>query len=399
MSVRFEARIRRGCALCAAGILACLGALARPLVAQDPLTWEQVRDRLARNNPTLAASRTGIEENRANEITAGLRPNPVLSFVADQFRIFNPIRFSRFRTRRSPRISASFSSGVNKRELRVESAELAPSISRTDPADLERQLTFKLRDAFNRTLQAKSVLEVANDNLGYYDQVIKVNQQRFQAGDISRADMDRVELQRVQFESDIVSAQVNLRTAKIDLLALMNEHTPVETFEITGPFDFNENILLKDELHQAALDERPDLKSASTVIDKAHTDHKLAIANGSRDPDFGLEYQRTQSDNTVGIGVSIPIRIFDRNQGEKARTQLEIRRTEQARTGLTNTVLRDVDSAYEQLESVRKLLRPYRDGTCRRRRACGTRSRSLTSAAARRCWNFSMRRKHTAICN
>jgi cobalt-zinc-cadmium efflux system outer membrane protein len=332
-----------------------------PVAAQSALTWEQVLDRLRLNNPGLLASRISIQESRANEVTAGLRPNPVFSVVTDQFRVFSPNPLQPFQNAQlTPTISQLWERR-NKRELRVESARLATTISGTDSRDLERQLTFSLRDAFNRTLLAKSVLELATENLAYYDRVIAVNRQRFEAGDISRADMDRVELQRIQFESDLVNARVNLRTAKLDLLALLNDRNPVDSFDIAGPFDFSDKILLPDELHQATLDSRPDLQSAATAIQKARADHKLAWANGSWDPDLGLEYQRSGPDNTAGVFVSIPLRIFDRNQGEKARTELEIRRTEQLRTGLVTSAFHDVDSAYQQLDSVRLLLRPYRD--------------------------------------
>ena len=342
------------CSIVATGLASMCSAQPRPL------TWNEIRERFRGNNPNLLAGETGIQESRAIEVTAGLRPNPTLSFVADEFRILHPNPLQPFHNSQiTPVISQLFERG-NKRQLRVDSARFATRIASTDQADLERNLTFNLRDAFNRLLQAKALLEMANTNLGYYDQVLKVNQERFRAGDIAKVDLQRLELQRVQFETDIENAQVSLRMAKIQLLALMNDKTAVESFDITGDFEYKETILLPQELHQMAMDARPDLQSASTAIDKARADNKLAWANGSTDPTFGLEYQRTQPDNTLGLSVDIPIRIFDRNQGEKARTSLEIRRTEQLKAGLTLGILRDVDSAYAQVDSVRSLLRPYR---------------------------------------
>jgi outer membrane protein, heavy metal efflux system len=219
-----------------------------------------------------------------------------------------------------------------------------------------------LRMAFVQMLQAKSILEVAGDNLNYYDEVIRVNGERLKAGDISQSDFDRIQLQRVQFETDLVTAQVNLRTAKITLLSIMNDRsTSVDALDVAGDFDFKETIVLPQELRQAALDARPDLTTATTAVRKAQVDKKLAWANGSWDPTVGLEYQRTQPDNTAGISVGLPIRIFDRNQGEKARTQLEIQRAEKVRDAIIASIFRDVDSAYATVESTRQLLRPYRD--------------------------------------
>lgn len=329
--------------------------------AQQPLSWEEVRGRFRQNNPALLAQQTFVEESKANEVTAGLRPNPQLSFLADQFRIFNPNPLVPFQNAQITPVLSQLIERRNKRHLRVASARFATSAASTDLADQERQLVFNLRDAFNRILQGKSLLQLAQDNLAYYDKVIAVNRERYKAGDISQNDLMRVELQRVQFESDLVNAQVNLRTAKIGLLALMNEQRPVDSFDIRGDFSFKENILLLDELRQQALQSRPDLQSAATAIDKARNDHQLAWANGSTDPDISFEYQRTQADNTAGIGVNVPIRIFDRNQGEKARTSLEIRRSGQLRDNIVAGIYRDVDSAVASVQSVVSLLKPYRD--------------------------------------
>ena len=332
------------------------------LSAQQALTWEQVHERFLANNPIVSASRIFVRESEANQVTAGLRPNPQLAVVLDQYRIFRPNPLQPFQNAQWTSTVSELFERRHKRELRVESAKLATSGATTDELDLERQLTFSLRGAFIQALQAKSILELAAENLKYYDEVIRVNRERLKAGDIAQSDFDRIELQRAQFESDLVNAQVNLRTARITLLAIINEpSTPVDSFDVAGEFDFKETILLPQELHQAALDARPDLQSATTAVNKAKVDNKLAWANGSWDPSLGLEYQRTQPDNTAGVSLALPIRIFDKNQGEKARTSLEIQRAQKIREGIVTGVYHDVDSAYETVESTRRLLRPYRD--------------------------------------
>jgi cobalt-zinc-cadmium efflux system outer membrane protein len=194
-----------------------------------------------------------------------------------------------------------------------------------------------------------------------------VNRDRFNAGDIARVDLDRLELQRVQYESDVETSAVGLRTAKIQLLTLLNDRTPVEQFDITGPFDFMEPGIPLDDLRRMALETRPDLKAAMEAINKAQTDHRLAIANGSTDPTFSGWYTHNASfnnpfaDNTVGASISIPLRIFDRNQGEKLRTQLDIGRNEQLRQATVAQVFSDIDSAYSTLISNVTLLRPYKE--------------------------------------
>ncbi len=331
------------------------------LFAEPPLSWDQVRERCEKNNPNLQAGELLIHEARADQITAGLRPNPVFSSINDQFLFFNTDKFKPFGTSQWTESVTQLLERRRKRPLRIESARLGTAIAASDQLDLKRQLLFELRDAFVRTLQAKALVDLARENLAHYDKVLEVNRRRFQAGDIAQVDLTRLELQRAQFESDLVNASVNLRTAKIALLALMNERQPVDAFDVEGDFAYHEPAITLDDARHSALDARPDLKSAAQAIDKARTDNKLAWANGSTDPDFYLEYQRTQSDNTMGFGVTIPLRIFDRNQGEKARTEIEITRAERNRQAVTAAILRDVDSAFATLSSVRDLILPYRD--------------------------------------
>src|SRR5947209_16934149 len=312
-------------------------AISLPAAAQAPLSWEQVLQRFEQNNPALIAGQTNVEETRANEITAGLKPNPQLSLTSDQWNLFHTDPYRPFAFSQTIVSVTQLIERRQKRPLRVESAGLATSIAGSDQVDAQRQLVFTLRDAVVRLLQAKSVLELAQDNLKYYQQVIEVNRRRFEAGDLARADFDRIALQRAQYESDLENAKVNLRTAKITLLSMMNEKRPVEEFDVTGIFDFSNKILLTDELHQAALDSRGDIRSAETNIRKAQVDNRLAWANGSWDPTVGGDYTLVGSDHTVGIDLNIPLRIFDKNQGEKARTAIEIKRSQQFRDSVVNS--------------------------------------------------------------
>jgi cobalt-zinc-cadmium efflux system outer membrane protein len=335
--------------------------------AQQALTWDQVRNRFEQNNPTLLADKLNIDESRAEELTAFLRPNPTFSLSADGTQIApNKGVWEPFAgTFESPSISYLLERR-HKRDLRRESAKKATLIAESSHADLERTLIFNLRSAFVSTLQAKAVLQLAKDSLAYYDHVLDIGRNRFDAGDIAQIDLDRLELQRVQYESDEQTAEVNLRTAKIQLLTLLNDRTPIEQFDVDGPFDFNDQLLPRDEFRKIALDTRPDLKAAVEALDKAQTDHKLAIANGSTDPTFSVWYTHNSSTNnpfatnTLGVSVSVPLRVFDRNQGEKLRTQLDITRNERLREAAEAQVLSDVDSGYATLESNVVLLRPYK---------------------------------------
>jgi cobalt-zinc-cadmium efflux system outer membrane protein len=331
--------------------------------AQKALTWQEVRDKFEAANPSLRAGQIGIDESRAQEITAYLRPNPGLGLTIDQIDPFNGgPSHSTFGTILSLAAVSYLHERQHKRELRQESARDATTIATSSQADLERNLIFSLRTAFVQTLQGKAVLDLAKENLKYYDRVLEVNRDRYEAGGIAQVDLDRLELQRVQYESDLQTAEVNLRTAKIQLLSLLNDRTPVEQLDVSGPFDFSDQIAALDTIRQGALDTRPDLKAALQSIDKAKTDHRLAIADGSTDPILGFDVGRNPPiDQYIGFSVSIPLRIFDRNQGEKLRSALDIDRNEKLAEAARTQVFSDVDSAYATVQSTVILLQPYKD--------------------------------------
>ena len=180
-------------------------------------------------------------------------------------------------------------------------------------------------------------------------------------------DLNRLVLQRAQFETDFENATVNLRTAKIQILTLLNDRTPVEQFDVNGTFDFTETLIPLEQYRSIALASRPDLKETMENVELAKTQHQLAVANGSTDPTYSVWYTQNPSFNnpfdnqTIGFSVSIPLRIFDRNQGEKERTEIDIRRNQRLQDAASAQVFSDVDSAYATIRSTVNLLRPYKD--------------------------------------
>jgi cobalt-zinc-cadmium efflux system outer membrane protein len=339
-------------------------------LAQSPFTWQQIRDRFEAANPTLKAARFNIDESRAAEVTAYLRPNPEFTGTLDQINplttIASPVSGNsvyRPLTNTLPLGSVSYlHEREHKRELRLASAKQSTDIAASTYSDQDRTLLFNLRNAFVQTLQAKAVRENARQNLDYWDRELAVNRNRLQAGDLAQVDLDRLELQRIQFESDLEMATVNLRTAKIELLTLLNDRTPIEQFDVTGPYDFIDHLMPMEEFRNLAIEARPDLKAALQSVELAKTNHELAVANGSTDPTFSVDFARNPPIPAYfGVSVSIPLRIFDRNQGEKARTEIDISRNERLRDAAEAQVFSDVDSAYVTLAGALNLLRPYRD--------------------------------------
>ncbi len=340
------------------------GVFANDAHAQTSFTWEQIRDKFKQTNPTLLSDAVNIDEARAQEITAYLRPNPGVSFFTDQFTVF--------KTPNTPyRPFAGVDEGgsisylherQHKRELRREAAQEGTSIATATHADLERTLLYTLRTAFVNALQAKAFFEIAKQDLAYWDKEIGISRDRLKAGDLAKVDLDRILLQRAQYQSDYVNAQVNLRTAKIALLMLLNDRTPVEKFDITGPYDFSNTLQPLEQFRQTAMDSRPDLKAAVETVVQARTNNKLAIANGTSDPTFGFDIGRNPPlPSYIGFNVSFDLRIFDKNQGEKLRTRLDIDRADKSRMAAEAQVLSDVDTAYATIASTLDLLRPYKE--------------------------------------
>jgi outer membrane protein, heavy metal efflux system len=336
-------------------------------LAQQPLDWDQIKAKFIADNPALKADADNVDEMKAEEITAYLRPNPqfTLSVDGNQAAPHNGV-WTPFRgTTEQPNFSY-LHERQHKRELRLESAQEGTRITQSQHEDLQRNMVFDLRAAFVTTLQAKFVLDMAKADLDYYDKIIDISRARFKAGGLAQIDLDRIELLRVQYESEIETAIVNLRTAKIQLLQLLNDRTPVDQFDVTGPFDFSDNLRPLDDYRQAALSARPDLQAALQTIQQSQTNHKLAVANGSTDPTFSGWFTNNSSTNnpngpeTIGVSVSIPLRIFDRNQGEKKRTLIDIDRSRQAEESARAQVFSDVDTAYELVRSNIELLKPYK---------------------------------------
>jgi cobalt-zinc-cadmium efflux system outer membrane protein len=338
--------------------------------AQSGFTWQQIKDKFEATNPTLKAARASIDESLANEVTAYLRPNPDLSGGIDQINPFGsqPSLSGSGRDVYRP-FAYAFPSGSisylhergGKRELRLESAKKSTWIANSSYLDQERGLLFVLRNAFVQTLQAKAVLQNSRENLDYWDRELDVNRKRFSAGDLALVDLNRLELQRAQFEADFETATVNLRTNKIQLLQLLNDRTPIEQFDVSGPYDFTDRLKPLEEYRAIAMAARPDLKAAVQSVDLAKTNYHLAVANGSTDPTFSMDFARNPPIPVyLGFSVSIPLRIFDRNQGEKARTRIDIGRNERLRDAAEAQVFSDVDSSYWTLVQALNLLRPYK---------------------------------------
>jgi cobalt-zinc-cadmium efflux system outer membrane protein len=264
----------------------------------------------------------------------------------------------------------------DKRQRRIDSAKLSTDIATSDFTDVRRGLVFSVRKTFTDALLAKSNLDLAQANLKNFQEVEEINKIRFEKGDISGADLLKIELQKLQFQNDVADATLALKTARITLRTLLNTPKLAEDFEIEGELTFREFNASPADLKELAIRNRPDLRSAETLKKKTDADIQLAIANSYTDVSLILGYHHTEpnlpswlvpgvskgpTENSVGFGVSFPLRIFDRNQGEIARTRAEAIRASSIAEAVRNQISSDVEISYSAFRTSRERVRLYEE--------------------------------------
>jgi cobalt-zinc-cadmium efflux system outer membrane protein len=344
-------------------ILLCL-ALAPPSAALTPaaraqappsgLTLDTAVALALRENRTLRAKGFENQATRAQEITAGLRPNPVATYTADQLgkkdvdqqhivTLGQPIELG------------------GKRERRLTSARAAIRVSEYELADVRRQVIAQVKKAFTDVLVAQATLSLAQENLKSLDELEKIQRFRAERGDISELELTRIQVQRFAFERDAADARQAIEAAKITLRAVAAPDTLPGTFEVAGDLEFRDRPFTREELYRMTLLNRPDVQAAEAARDKARADVNLARANAWWDVTPQLEYQRLGKDNLFGFGVSMPIRIFDRNQGEIARTRAEVSRVDALREAASIQALAEVDTALAAVQVSRDKVVLLRD--------------------------------------
>jgi cobalt-zinc-cadmium efflux system outer membrane protein len=302
----------------------------------------QVLDLAHRSNPTLLSAEQHLAAVRAQEITAGLRQNPngiiggqLFTASADDP---NPYFYQ-------AGVQRLFERG-NKRQSRLDNARSTTTLTGFELDDQRRQVDLAIRQAFSRMLYAQQAVAISRENLEGYRKTVDLMKVRLDAGDMDQTDFDRVELQLAGFESDLDNAELTLRQGSIVLQTLVGIATPTDNFGIVGTLDPPPIVATLDDLRSTALANRPDLKAAHAQVDVNATAVKLAIANGTADPTIESDYERSGHVNTFGANINIPLRLFDRNQGEKERTRYELESSRLALTAAQNQVVSDVDSAW-----------------------------------------------------
>jgi len=307
-----------------------------------PLTMQQAVDLAMVQNPTLLAARQNLFAVKAQEIQAGVRQNPYFALSgsnlteAEYFN--NPYGLTLG-------VGRLFERG-NKREWRLDSARSTTAETDAQLRLTEQQTIYAVRQAFTNFIIAKAAKKLADDNLADYRKELGISSDRYKAGDLAKLDYERLDLQLAQFESDESNAITAAQQASDQLQVLLGFDKPSSGFDVTGDVVPPPLTLTQDDLEQKALTARPDLKAAQAAVDVADAQVKLAVANGKADPTVEADYNRTGTENSFGFSLNVPLRIFDKNQGNKETARFTAQANRFAVTAAHNQVVSDVDQAY-----------------------------------------------------
>jgi cobalt-zinc-cadmium efflux system outer membrane protein len=340
------------------------GSLAQPPGGQL-ISLDDAIQLALQHNHSLLAARTQIDQNKAEEVTANLRPDPVLLGDAQFLPIFQPSNFSADYLDNIAQfdvgLSYLFERG-QKRQHRLQAAKDVTAISRSTVTDNERTLTFSVASQFINVELAESTLALANQDLKSFQQTVDISQVRYKAGDIGLDDLLKIKLQFLQFQTDVSQAQLARAQGLSDLRQLLGYESVSQNYDIAGSFEYQPVHSSVDDLEAKALDDRPDLQAAKLGITAAQSQHALQQAIGKRDVTGQINYTHIGYLNDVSIFGGIQLPIFDRNQGEIARTRIAITQAQEQEMYTDGQVLTDVRDAYEGLQANDQIVTLYRSG-------------------------------------
>lgn len=364
--------IRGFCAIAAAGLAlvltvgpCALAQTAAPVPAPVYVTLDQAIEMTLQHNHALLAARTTIQQSQAQETTANLRPNPNLFADWDYLPVFSPSSQNSTYLQSLTEADAGLSYLIErgeKRQHRLQTAKDATAVATSQVADNERTLALQAASQFINVQLAESTLELAQDNLKSYQNTLDIAEIRYRSGAISQDDYLKVKLQLLQFQSDFAQAQVAKLQALSDLRGSLGFESVPANYDVTGPFEYQALNLTLEDLQMKALQNRPDLRAAQQGITAAQGQYELQRAIGKQDVTVQANYTHVNGINGASFYASIPLPIFNRNQGEIARTRFAITQSQESEKAASEHVMSDVYDAYWNLRTNDQIVQLYLSG-------------------------------------
>jgi cobalt-zinc-cadmium efflux system outer membrane protein len=347
------------------------------------ITLDQAIELALAHNHTLQATRTQIPQSQAQEITAGLRPNPQVGVDAQFIPIFSPSQF----TLDNLNVTQQFDVGISylferghKRQRRLQAARDQTAVTRSQVSDAERTLAFSVGQQFVSVLLAESNLDLAQQDLKSFQQTVDISEARYKAGDISEGDFLKIKIQFLQFQTDVSAARLARVQALAGLREFLGYGAVPENFDVAGDLGYQPLKGNADDYRAMALRERPDLRAAAQGVAAAQSQILLAKANGKQDLDATYNYSHVSALNSASLFFNIGIPIFNRNQGEIARTRYALTQAQETQQAANDTVMTDVLNAYEAVRSNDEVVQLYLSGYLKQAQD----SRDITEYAYRR---------------
>jgi len=329
------------------------------------ISMDQAIQMALQHNHNLKAARTTIQQDEALEITANLRPNPVITVDAQFLPIFQPSQFSADYINDT----AQFDLGVSylfergkKRQHRLQAAQDVTAQTKSLVTDNERTLTFNVSSQFIGVQLAESTLDLALQDMKSFQNTVNISQARYNAGDISEGDFLKIKLQMLQFQQDVAQAQLAKVQALVGLRQLLGYETVPEDFDVSSDFDYLPVQTKLEDLQAKALQNRPDFRAAQKGVVAAKSQYELAKANGKVDVTGTFDYDHVNAANTGSFFGNFQIPIFNRNQGEIARTNYVITQTQEQELAASDQVMSDVLTAYEGVRENDLIITQFRGG-------------------------------------
>jgi cobalt-zinc-cadmium efflux system outer membrane protein len=335
--------------------------------AQNPtrITLDQAIDLALAHNHAIQATRTLILQNQAQEITANLRPNPILGADSQFIPVFSPENFSADNLNQTQQFDIGlgylFERG-HKRQRRLQAAKDLTSVTRAQVADAERTLAFSVGQQFVSVLLAESTLEFAQQDLQAFQQTVDIGQAQFKAGFISEGDYLKIKLQLLQFQTDVSSARLAKVQALVGLRQLLGYNSVPAGYDLIGDLAYQPVQGSMEDFQMKAMQLRPDFKAAEVGVTAARSQILLAKADAKVDVNGTADYSHVGGQSTASLFVNFALPIFNRNQGEIARTGFALTQAQQQQQAASDTVLSDVSNAYEAVKSNGEVVQLYTSG-------------------------------------
>jgi len=317
------------------------------------------------HNHALKAARTEIQQSQAEEITAAIRPNPVFTYDDLYVPIFSPGQLNSATLNNITEFDVGVSYTIqrgHKRQARIQAARDQTAVTRSQVSDTERGLTFNVAQQYIAVLLAKANLQLARQDLTSYQQTVDLSEKQYGAGAISEGDLLKIKLQLLQFQMDVSQAQLGLVQAFASLRGLLGYDAVPANYDVMGELAYLPLKLNQEDLQLKALQLRPDYVAAQQGVTAAQSQNSLAKANGKRDLTTTFDYTHVSALNAAGLTLSIEIPIFDRNQGEIARTHYAVTQAQETKTAAGETVMTDVANAYQAFQVGDQVVQLYLSG-------------------------------------